>query len=440
MLFFFILAVAAAIFAFPAQYNKLTKSLGLPSVAEKNFRLGLDLQGGTHLIYEADVAKAEGLSAADAMAAVRDVIERRVNIFGVSEPVVEVNHTGNSWRLVVELAGVKDINEAIKLIGETPFLDFREERPADETQKILDARQQGDAAALAQDPYFNPTTLNGSFLKRAQLDFDPNTYEPNVALEFNSEGAKIFEELTKKNLHKRLAIYLDGAPISAPTVQSVITGGRAVITGNFTLEEAKTLAQRLNAGALPVPITLISQSTIGASLGQESLAKSLIAGFFGLLAVSLFMVLYYRLPGLLAVVALLFYATYVLALFKLADVTMTLAGIAGIILSLGMAVDANILIFERIKEELKAGNPLDAAIHYGGRRAWPSIRDGHVTTVISALILMFFTTSFVKGFAITLTIGVLFSMFTAIVITRLMLLLLAKTPAGRWLWLFRPLI
>jgi len=445
----FILAIGSVVYSLPATWNKaaqfvesqsFAKDWRIPRLDEKSFRLGLDLQGGTHLTYEADVAKAEGITPAEAMDAVRDVIERRVNIFGVAEPLVQVNHVGDSWRLVVELAGVQNVSEAIKMIGETPFLDFRTERTAEETQKILDGRQANDPAALSQDPYFSSTTLNGSFLNRTNVQFDPNTYEPTVTLEFNSEGATIFEQMTKEFLGKRIAIYLDGAPISAPTVQSIITGGQAVITGNFTVEEAKTLAQRMNAGALPVPITLISQDTVGASLGLSSLRDSLTAGLWGLLAVAVFMVIYYRLSGLLAIVALLIYGAFTLALFRLLGVTMTLSGIAGFILSIGMAVDANILIFERMKEELRAGNPLEAAIRYGVKRAWSSIYDGNVTTLISALILWTFTTSFIKGFAITLMIGILVSMFTAVVLTRYMLELAAQTPLRRWPWLFKPIL
>src|SRR3989338_1086951 len=445
----FILAIGSVVYSLPATWNKaaqfvesqsFAKDWRIPRLDEKSFRLGLDLQGGTHLTYEADVTKAEGITPAEAMEAVRDVIERRVNIFGVAEPLVQVNHVGDSWRLVVELAGVKNVSEAIKMIGETPFLDFRTERPAEETQKILDGRQANDPTALSQDPYFSSTTLNGSFLNRANVQFDPNTYEPTVTLEFNGEGATIFEQMTQEFLGKRIAIYLDGAPISAPTVQSIITGGQAVITGNFTVDEAKTLAQRMNAGALPVPITLISQDTVGASLGLSSLRDSLTAGLWGLLAVAVFMVIYYRLSGLLAIVALLIYGAFTLALFRLLGVTMTLSGIAGFILSIGMAVDANILIFERMKEELRAGNPLEAAIRYGVKRAWSSIYDGNVTTLISALILWTFTTSFIKGFAITLMIGILVSMFTAVVLTRYMLELAAQTPLRRWPWLFKPIL
>lgn len=452
LLIVFIIAVSAAVYDFPQGWNAAASFIESQSFAkgwhivhfkDHPFRLGLDLQGGTELIYEADVTKAEGVKPADAMASVRDVIERRVNIFGVSEPVVEVNKAGNSWRLNVELAGVKDIKQAIQLIGETPSLDFREQRPDDEKQAILKTKTDAEKQQLQNDPnfLFKQTALNGSYLKRSQVDFDRTTFEPNVNLNFNAEGAKLFEDLTKRNLHKPVAIFLDGVPISAPVVQSVISGGQAVITGNFTVDEAKKLVQRLNAGALPIPIKLISQNTVGATLGQVSLAQSLQAGLWGVLLVALFMIFYYRLSGLIAVIALVvFYTSYALVVFKIFDVTMTLAGIAGFILSLGMAVDANILIFERTKEELRAGNPLDAAIKYGVKRAWSSIRDSNLSTIISAFILYSFTTSFVKGFALTLIIGVLVSMFTAIVVSRLLLLQTAGTFLGRYKWLYKTLL
>lgn len=445
----FLVAAGAAVYVFPQGWNSsvafvqaqpFAKNWHLPTLPANPFRLGLDLQGGTHLVYQADLSKITGISPADAMASVRDVIERRVNLFGVSEPQVQVSKVGDSWRLIVDLAGINNVNDAINQIGQTPYLDFRQERPADQTKKILDAQKQGDKQALQEDPYFEPTALNGSYLQKATLDFDPNTYEPIVTLTFNAKGAKIFEDLTKANLRKRIAIYLDGSLISAPVVQNVISGGHAQISGNFTIKEAKTLVERLNAGALPVPIKLISQNTVGASLGRVSLQASIKAGLWGAFAVAIFMILYYRLPGLVAVFALLFYVAYTLAIFKIFAVTMTLAGIAGVSLSVGMAVDANVLIFERIKEELRSGSPLELAIEYGVKRAWNSIRDANLTTIISAAILYTFTSSFVKGFALTLMIGVLVSMFTAIVVSRLLLLEVAKTPLGRVKWLFKALL
>jgi len=259
------------------------------------FRLGLDLLGGTHLVYQADLTNiAAGQSTGDAMNGVRDVIERRVNFFGVAEPLVQVEGTD---RLVVELAGVKDVGQAIQLIGETPFLQFKTERPVAESQAILEAQKKNQR--LTEDPYFVDSALTGKYLTRAQVTFASGAAAiggAQVSLELNSDGAEIFKTLTEQNLNKRIAIYLDGSPISAPTVQSVIPDGKAVITGNFTLQEAKDLATRLNAGALPVPISLISQETIGASLGQQSLFNSLRAGLYGLLLVALFMIFCWFIP------------------------------------------------------------------------------------------------------------------------------------------------
>jgi len=287
-----------------------------------------------------------------------------------------------------------------------------------------------------QDPYFIPTELTGRYLKGSQLQFDQQTYQSQVGLEFDSEGSKIFEDLTSKNVGKKIAIYLDGVGISAPTVQEAITGGKAQITGDFTSDEAKELVQRLNAGALPVPINLISQQTIGASLGKDSLDKSLNAGIYGFLAVLIFIIFYYRLPGLLASFSLLLYIAAVLAIFKLIPVTLTLAGIAGFILSIGMAVDANVLIFERLKEELKSGKSLGGSIDEGFKRAWPAIRDGNISTIITCLILYIFATGLVKGFALTLGIGVLVSMFSAIVITKSFLIFFINGRLENWksLW------
>jgi len=324
------------------------------------------------------------------------------------------------------------------MIGETPALDFREEKSPEETQRILDLQKQNDQSALYEDPYFgHPTALTGKYLQNAQVSFDQNMGKPEIDLQFNEEGAKLFEELTSKNVNKRIAIYLDGQPISAPTVQEAISGGKARITGTFTLEEAKTLVKRLNAGALPVPIKLINQETIGASLGKISLMQSLLAGLIGLLAVAVFMMLWYRLPGLLAVLALLVYTAVVLAIFKLIPVTLTLAGIAGFILSIGMAVDANILIFERTKEELKSGKSLGGAIDEGFKRAWTSIRDSNVSSLITCLILFWLGTSVIKGFALTLAIGIVISLFSAITVTRTFLKLTGGTKLEKFKWMWK---
>jgi len=287
----------------------------LPNVPTVAFRLGLDLLGGTHLVYQADLSKITG-SAGDAMAGVKDVIERRVNLFGVSEPVVEVSGTD---RLIVDLAGISDVNQAIQLIGQTPFLEFKVQLPTAQGDAIikqkLGAKTNGiTAAALCNpanaqafgqflyqfqaDPCYQSSGLDGSGLSSAQLTFNNQTFEPQVALKLNDKGTKLFAQITQANLNKTVAIYLDGLPISTPTVQSPITDGNAVITGSFTPDEAKTLVERLNSGALPVPIHLVSQQTIGASLGSESLTRSLNAGVVGLILVALFMILFYRLPGI----------------------------------------------------------------------------------------------------------------------------------------------
>jgi len=404
----------------------------LPSFLNPPFRLGLDLLGGTHLVYKADLANLAGQTSDDAMEGVRDVIERRVNAFGVSEPLVQVE---GQDRLVVELAGVKEISEAIRLIGETPFLQFKAERPEAERNAILEAQKNGQY--LNEDPYFIETALTGKYLVRAQVAFDQSGLgQPQVTLEFNNEGARIFEELTQINLGKPIAIYLDGLPISVPVVQTVISDGKAVISGSFALKEARALAARLNAGALPVPISLISQQSVGASLGHDSLVKSLKAGVYGLIAVAVFMILFYRLSGLASVLALIIYTLVVLAIYKLIPITLTLAGMAGFILSLGMAVDANVLIFARMREEIKEGKSLNGSFHEGFRRAWLSIRDSHVTTLLGALALYLFTTSIVKGFALTLGIGVLASLFSAITVTRSFLGTIIGPKLENKKWLF----
>ncbi len=399
--------ILAGIFALPGT---------IPFLPDIPYRLGLDLQGGTHLVYHADVSNIPSHEASESMEGLRDVIEERVNTFGVSEPVVQVEEAGEERRLIVELAGVRDIREAIRLIGETPFLEFRAERPEAERQEVLEAQAQGER--LGEDAFFVPTELTGKYLKRADVQFAQTGIQTYVTLTFNEEGARLFEELTDRNVGKQLAIYLDGFLISAPVVQQKITGGQAQITGNFTIEEARDLVRRLNAGALPVPIALLSQQSVEASLGAEALARGVNAGVYGLIAVALFMIIWYRLPGVLAVAALLIYVALILTLFKLVPVTLTAAGIAGFILSLGMAVDANILIFERFYEEVRAGKRYDTAIEEGFARAWTSIRDSNMSSFITAVILYWFGSSLIRGFALTLAIGIAVSMLSAIVITR----------------------
>ncbi len=612
---------------------KLPGGFKLPHYWNVPYKLGLDLQGGTHLVYEADTKDIPDSERADALEGVRDVIERRVNAFGVAEPIVQTNKSGDRWRIIVELAGVRDVRDAIRMIGETPILEFKEENPVEEIPLTADEQKQLDALnadvrakanaelklvqsgttslpwqefgpiseamapelwkwadthqgvktpqlvetsdawsvvrlnardtsekevkashilicfegaqgceeplskeeALAQlnalraeltpenfaekakafstdpsaqansgdlgwfaheamvkefaDPAFamkkgeiseavesafgyhliykadertlvrydldaiafpkatavdvrpdaepwKNTGLSGKHVRRAQVEFDPTTGQPMVTLSFNDEGRELFAQITKDNVGQLVAIYLDGEAISIPRVQQEIPDGTAVISGDFDFKEAKLLAQRLNAGALPVPIQLLSQQTIGASLGQDSLAKSLNAGAIGFLVVVIFMILYYRLPGLVASVALGMYAAFLLAVFKLWGVTLTLSGIAGVILSIGMAVDANILIFERMKEELKNGRPLDSAIAEGFKRAWTSIYDSNISSLITCTILYTFTSSSVRGFAVTLAVGIVISMFSAVTVTRTLLRLIAPWTSKR-LWLFK---
>ena len=386
---------------------------------EKQFKLklGLDLQGGTSLVYQGDLKNIQLQDQADAMNSARDVIERRVNAFGVSEPVVQVS---GSDRIIVELPGIKNINDAINLIGQTPFLEFRTENP-NPPKPAPDAH-----GNITIDPLqaYVPTGLTGKQFSKATLDFDQRTGAPQITLQFDANGTKLFSQITQANIGKTVAIFLDNQILSAPTVQTAITDGQAVITGQFTVAQAKDLVTRLNSGALPVPIHLLSQENVGATLGVSSVQKSIEAGLIGFAIVALFMVIYYRLPGFLAVIALSIYTLLSLAIFKIFGITLTLAGIAGFILSIGMAVDANILIFERMKEELRRGKTLNQAVEDGFNRAWLSVRDSNFSSLITTFILGYFGSSIIRGFAITLALGILVSMFTAITVTRTFLRLL----------------
>lgn len=383
---------------------------------KKPFKLGLDLSGGSYLVYRADVSKVADGQVGDAMDALRDVIERRVNLFGVSEPHITTETANLSGtrehRLVVELPGVTDTQKAIAMIGQTPLLEFKIEGGEDGSEYIS-------------------TELTGQYLSRATLQFDQQTNSPIIGLQFDSEGAKLFEEMTGENIGKTIAIYLDGAVISAPRVNGKIIGGQAVITGTFTPTEAKILVGRLNSGALPVPVELIATDSIGPTLGADAVVAGIIAGLIGAIIIAVLLIIWYRVPGLIATVSLSVYAILMLALFKLIPVTLTSAGIAGFIISLGMAVDANILIFERMKEELRDGNNLPDSIRHGFDRAWNSIRDGNVSSIISAIILFWFGTTLIQGFALTFGIGVLVSMITAITVTRIFLYAVAGKNSGR---------
>ena len=381
--------------------------------------LGLDLQGGTHLVLQADLSKAPGQEPEGVLRGVIQVLERRVNAYGVAEPLIQAQ---GSDRVIVELPGVKDIEEAKKLIGQTAQLDFRERDPATGEWKV--------ATATGSDG--QEKELTGKYVRpNSQVVFDQRTNQPQVAFEFDDEGAILFEQITRRLIGRPLGITLDGELISSPTVQAVISRN-GVITG-VRLNEARTLAIQLNAGAVPVPISIIEERTVDATLGSDSIRKSIIAGEIAFLVVGLFLILYYRLPGLLATLALVVYTLLTLAVFKLMPVTLTLAGIAAFILSIGMAVDANILIFERMREELRWGKTLGAAIEAGFDRAWSSVFDSNVTTLITCALLFWFGQQFgasvIQGFALTLAIGVAISLFSAVFTTRSLLRALA---GSRW--------
>lgn len=385
------------------------------------YRLGLDLSGGTHLVFNADTSGITDSETNDAMTSLANVVEKRVNLFGVSEPIVQVETGGvigqTVHRLIVELPGITDVKQAVDLIGRTPVLDFRLVK--DSAAKMT--TEQRKVASI--DDIFTQTGLTGRYLSHAALEFDQTTYMPRVALTFNSQGAKLFADITKANVSKVLAIFLDGNPISTPVIQTEIDSGQAVINGTFTVDEARSLVRDLNLGALPVPVNLASTQTVGATLGKGALDASIFAGIVAFIAVSLFLILWYRLPGVVATVALAIYVALNLALFKLIPVTLTAAGIAGFVLTLGMAVDANILIFERMKEELRRGLDLPAAIKEGFHRAWLSIRDSNLSSIITAIILYYFaSTPIIKGFALVFGLGVLVSMFTALTASRTLLL------------------
>lgn len=403
-----------------------------PVVAQSRyaFKLGLDLKSGSHLVYKADTAALETGDVKGAMESLREVIERRVNIFGVSEPIVQVEKGGvlggGENRLIVELPGVTDLEQATKLIGATPLLEFKLMDQAAEklSQEELNKKTIGEV--------FLPTPLTGRFLERSQLMFDQTTGEPQVLLKFNGAGSDLFAKLTKDNVGHVLAIFLDGVPISTPVIRQEITGGTATISGGFKPNEARELVRNLNYGALPVPIALVSTQTVGASLGDEATTAGVRAGLWSFTIIALFLIIWYRLPGLLATIALAIYVALNLAIFKLIPVTLTAAGIAGFILSLGMAVDANILIFERMKEELRKGRVLSDAIQEGFHRAWTSIRDSNISSIITAVILYYFaSTPMIKGFALVFFIGVVASMFTAITVSRTLLKALGVSGAGK---------
>lgn len=532
-----ILAVVCGLIAYPQAVVKITPLYN--ALNKFKINLGLDLQGGFHLEYKADVSKIDPSKVAEAMQGAQTVIERRVNAFGVGEPLVQIAKSGGENRIIVELPGIKDIEAAKQKIKDAPLLEFKEEGPVDpqvtqmfeqmntqakeKAQKILDeVKKGGDFAQLARDnsedpgskekdgdlgfvkkgafvPEFDKVLFEGNLkpgevypeLVESQFGWhiikfieargegddkevhsahilfakkDPSQYEqfkyqsteltgknlksasaqysngqglgePEVSLQFDEEGTRLFAELTKKNLGKQIAIFLDGQLQIAPTVQVEITNGQAVITGNYTFKEAKDIADRLNQGALPVPLTLVGQQSVEATLGADSLRSILIAGAIGLGAVIVFMLIFYRFLGLVASLALLVYTVVMVTIFKMTGITLTLSGIAGFVLSIGMAVDANILIFERTKEEIRGGRTIANSLEEGFKRAWTSIRDGNISSLLTAGILYLMGTGFVKGFAAALFIGVVVSMFTAVIITRTMLKVIISDWIHNRMWM-----
>lgn len=414
------------------------------------FKLGLDLKGGSYLVYRADVSDIAENEVRESMDSLRDVIERRINAFGIAEPNVQTENSAigaaQEERLVIELPGVTDLDQAVEMIGQTPYLEFRVEASDEEQERInaeiqllaenteLTDEQKLGQLMILEDQRYVPTELTGKYLEKSQLQFSQTGIQggggfasaPIIGLLFDKEGAKLFEQITSENIGKTIAIYLDGILVSAPRVNTAIAGGQAVIEGNFALDEAKEMVGRLNSGALPIPIELISTNTIGPTLGADAVDAGVRAGLVGLALVALILVLWYRLPGLIAVIALGVYSAIMLALFKYIPVTLTSAGIAGFIISIGIAVDANILIFERMKEELAEGRNLYTATKNGFARAWASIRDANISSIISAIILFWFGTALIKGFALTFGLGILVSMFTAITVTRAILISLSS--------------
>ena len=361
----------------------------------KKFFYGIDIAGGTILTYEIDKENLKEKKLKDALEESKDLIERRINFLGVAE--FNVNYT-EGGKILVEIPNIKNPEEAIKIIGDTPFLEFK-----------IPGKKENE---------FLPSGLTGEYLKKAELSFNPQTYQPIVVLYFNEKGKEIFKNLTKEYLGKPIAIYLDGKLISSPVVRDVIENGVAEISGNFTVEEAKILANRLNQGALPAPLKLISVSLVNPLLGEKFLELAIKASILGFILVTLFMIIVYRFSGLLASIALIVFTLFNVSLYKVLGVTLSLASLSGLVLAIGMAVDANILIFERRREEFKKGKSPEEAIEEGFKRAFPSIRDSNITTIISSSIIYFLASSFVKGFALTLLLGVIISFLTAVIFTK----------------------
>jgi preprotein translocase subunit SecD len=399
------------------------------------FKEGLDLAGGTSLTLKADMRGLDKSQKEKALEAVKTVIDQRTNYFGVSEPIVQTAVSGDDYRVIVELPGV-NIDQAKTIIGTTAQLSFWEGTSTGSAVTLQTQEEFEDLIAtqsayppsvvLSLGTYPKKTSLSGSDLKETSVGFDQNSGKPEVQLKFTSAGAKKFADITSRNVGKIVAIALDDQVIEAPRVNQPILTGDAVISGGFTTQTANELSRSLNAGALPVPLEYLQQHSVDATLGSESLLKSLFAGALGMLIIIIFMAILYGKLGIIASIALIAYTLLVVSIFKVSSITpyaitLTLSGIAGFILSIGMAVDANILIFERMKEERRAGRTWHESLELGFSRAWTSIRDSNISSLITCFVLYQFGTGSVKGFALTLAIGVLVSMFSAIVVTRTIL-------------------
>lgn len=412
-----------------------------PDSARK-FKLGLDLDGGTHLTYKADTSLLAMRDIPGAMDSLKQTIEKRINVLNVSEPIVQVE-SGSFFgevqnRLIVELPGVTDIEQAVKMIGQTPLLEFK---LLTEDPKILSILQSASTTpeqfAKIADKIYISTGITGAQLKRANLAFDQYTNQAMVSVEFNDSGKQLLAEVTKKNIGKPMAIFLDGESLSTPVIRDEIITGTAQISGDFTRDEALKLVQNLNFGALPIPISLIETQTIGATLGKDTLHSGVRALLWALAAIFIFLIAFYRMAGAIASVSLVIYSIVMLAMFKIIPVTLTSSGLAGFVLSLGMAVDANVLIFERLKEELKSGLSLYDGIIESGKRAWASIRDGNLSSLISAAVLFWVSgTPVVAGFALVFMIGVIVSWITAVFVSEIMLLAMSSKKVGSKLQAF----
>ena len=390
------------------------------------YALGLDLQGGIRILYNADVSDIEATERGNQMSALREVVEKRIDALGVAEPSVytETSILSGServYRLAVELPGLKDIDEAVEQIGKTPLLEFR----------IYDQDLDG----------FSDTGITGALVSKSDVVFVTTptggiTNTPAVNIDFNKEGSSLFAALTKENVGKTLGIFLDGSLISNPVIREPILGGVTQITGGFSIAEAQTLSRDLNFGALPVPIAIEETHTVSPTLGNDTVNLGIKAGALALILVILLLVIVYRFVGLISGVALVSYLIIMLGIFKALPVVLSAAGIAGFVMSLGLAVDANVLIFERMREELQSGKSFPESVSMGFSRAWNSIRDANISSLLIAFLLFWFGTSLVKGFAFTFGIGVLVSFFSAILISRALLWTLAlviRGKAGWWL-------